>query len=1139
MAAPPKTKPAGPAPSVRYAATRSTDRRSPTYAHGKASAQAVLDTASAVLKSHWDPLSPKLETDFANETKRVLPKLGIKNISDATVSEIAQEAVNTSLDAISTVQSPEQIGQALADGLARTIAANIDDPKLQQDKIYEQVLPQTEAITTANAPELEIAASLGNILQTLTTSPSAPIIAEHINQKVEEQVTEVAPLAAQEEITGVEKNVNAYVQTYQQILVDQLEPILEGKTIPTLEQLQTIKEQTHNLAIETVPEPSFLKTVVIPRTTTSNIGTQISSKPFTAQVAGTVGQSAIIPKTITTNIATSIGFKPFTVQTIEESGLGITQPRMFTFADAAKTKGIGVGIGLSTVPQVQASTFNALITNNGDFNQNFLALTKRLEELEKAKKSGKLSRHEKLERKTLEEKVRLFSNAKKDEIKNPKKIKALRSFFTDLKSGNRLMWASTTTQEITNIYGAEYADISSLILKQGRPSNSFIYQRFRPGINKLAFRFAPQAFMANPNLLAGKARGSLGFRLGSLPAGNLSSIFKNAFSKGAIKGGMGMNPAVGFAKKIRNTLGAVFGGLGAYFLMLGQAAFTGFVIGATIGLTSGAILGAALPVMMLGPAGVLLWPVTIPLGAFAFGIVGGVAGGLIALGLASGSTTAVSAGIGAGVGGVVGGYLGFLVGGAISGAFITFAAAACATTLVGCVLVPIAAVSAPVITLTFTALGALAGAIICGFAGYVVGKYLIDPISNLFESMGNGISGISIGTPSFLGTIGGWFTSAASLGWNAVTGALSSFFSTTTGIIGGIPGFIGSLGSAAVGTTTTMISLVGGTTGMIAGLGTLTVIGVGAAFFSLEAPVQNYTTGDNQYFTINKVADKTNLNNPPPNQDVTFTITLKAKATRLTNIQITDEMNYQNKNGTTSILQDKNGQAFSPVASCQNDLAADQTCTATITINITDTYKDSFIINTVKVTATPEGQASISDSKIASVTVGNPPTNCFIFEGNWTNDDKNLENNAIAQLARSSAYISRLCSTGTVKLKRINSDSFNWAECPNTINISDKGVGNQSNTIYALAHETGHILQCAGQQVYQDFLNASPWSSEGFLCSYPLEKTSFEDFAETIAVYVAWHDFTTPRCSGSINYPTKYPDHYRFAKDKLFGGFEY
>jgi len=953
MAAPPKTKPAGPAPSVRYASARSQGRGSPSYSHGKASAQAVLDAASTVLKSHWDPLSQKLETDFANETKRVLPKLGIKNISDATISGIASEAVDTSLNAISTIQSSEQIGQALADGLTRTISANIQDPKLQQDQIYEQVLPQTEAITTANAPELEKAASLGNILQTFTTSPSAPIIAEHINQKVEEQVTEVAPLAAQEEITGVEKNVNAYVQTYQQLLTDQLAPILESKNIPTLEQLQTIREQTHNTALVTVAGPIDPK-------------------------------SSIVPKTITSNIATSIGFKPFTAQTIEESGLGITRPRMFTFADAAKTKGIGVGIGLSTVPQVQASTFNALITNNGDFNQNFLALTKRLEELEKAKKSGKLSRHEKLERKTLEEKVRLFSNAKKDEIKNPKKIKALRSFFTDLKSGNRLMWASTTTQEITNIYGAEYADISSLILKQGRPSNSFIYQRFRPGINKLAFRFAPQAFMANPNLLAGKARGSLGFRLGGLPAGNLSSIFKNAFTKSAIKGGMGMNPAVGFARKLGKVLGATFGALGLYFLMLGQAAFTGFVIGAAIGATSGAILGAALPVMMLGPAGVLLWPVTIPLGAFAFGIVGGVAGGLIALGLASGSTTAVSTGIGAGVGGAIGAYAGFLAGTFIAQAFLALAIVACTATLVGCVLVPIAVVAEPVIILTSMALGAIGGAIIGGFAGYLIGEFVINPVSNLIGAIGDkisgassSVSGISIGTPGWLSAFGSGFASKVAWAWNGAIGNAGNFLSMVGGGIKGLPGLIAGAGSAATPSTAVAAGVVGGTAGATVGLTALTVIGIGAAFFSLEAPIQNIVAGDNQYYTINKTADPTSLQNPPPDKDVTFTITLTAKALKLTSIQITDEMSYQNKDATVPVTQDKNGQALSPITSCQNNLEPNQTCTATITINVTDAFKDSVIVNTVTVAATPEGQTTaVTDTKTATVIVGNPPASC-------------------------------------------------------------------------------------------------------------------------------------------------------------------
>lgn len=945
MAAPPKNKPTGVAPSVRYATSRSQDRRSPSYSRGQLTAQSVLAEVSTILKSHWDPITPKLETDFVKETKRILPKLGIKNIPDATVSEIAKEAVDTSLDALSTVQSSEQMGQALADSLARSISANIPDPNLHQDKIYEQVLEKTEEIKTENAPQLESSASLGNAILTLTTSPSIPIIAEQVNQKVEEEVSNVAPLASAQEIASTQKSINDYAQNYQEIFANQIHSALDSQQTPSLEQLQTIKGEAHAEAIKLVP----------PQTDPKN---------------------PIDPKTIANEVATSIGLKPLDAKSAEESGLGIAQPSTFTFADAANTQSFGVGIGLSAIPQIQKSSLNALLTNDSNFNQNLLELTKALKDIEQTEKERKLTRQEKSKRKTIELRVKLLTDAKKDELKNPKRIKTLRSFFQDLKSGNRLIWASNQTQAITNTYGAEYADISAYILKEGRPSNSFIYQRFKPGIDNLAFRFAPQAFFANPTLLAGKARGRLGFGLSNLPAGNLSSIFKNAFSKSAIRGGMGMNPAVGFAKKLRNILGGLFGGMGMYFLMLGQAAFTGFLIGAGIGASAGAIFGATLPIVALGPAGVLLWPVTIPLGAFAGGIVGGLAGGLIAFGLASGSTTAVSAGVGAGVGGIIGGWAGFALGQAIGGVLITAAAAACAATLIGCVLVPVAAVADVAITMALTSAFAIGGAIIGGFAGYVVGRFIINPVSNLFGAIGDSLSGISFGTPGFLGTIGGWFTSGASIGWNALLAGANGLWSGLTGGIGSLASGISTVASAAIPSTAVAGALVGGPVAGIGIFGLTTIIFTSAAFFSTQSEVQNHTAGDNQYFTINKTADKTNLPNSSLPQDLTFTITITAKNTKLTNVLVTDVMSYQNKDTTTPVPQDKSGQPISPIASCQNDLEPTKTCTAAITITVTDAFKDSVIINTVKVTATPEGKNPISDSKTATVVVGTPPAQC-------------------------------------------------------------------------------------------------------------------------------------------------------------------
>jgi murein DD-endopeptidase MepM/ murein hydrolase activator NlpD len=952
MAAPPENKPGNQPPSVRYATTRSQDRRSPAVSHGKATAQAVLAEVSSVLKSHWDPIKPKLETDFTEETKRVLLKLGIKNVSDATVSVIAKEAVDTSLDALSTVQSSEQIGQALADGLSRSISANIPDPDLRQDKIYEEVLPETEAIKTENTAALENTASLGNAILTITTSPTIPIIAEHINQTVEEQIAQVAPLASEQEIANTQKSIDTYTQNYQQTFTDEILTSLDSKKTPSLEQIQTAKEKAHTQAIESVP-------------------------------AQTDPKNPIDPKTIATVVATSVGLKPLDARSAEEAGLGIAQPGTFTFSDAAKTEGLGVGVAIATIPKVQASSFNALLTNSSDFKDDLLSLTKKLQELEQAKKTRTLSRQEKSQRKTIEQKVKIFSKAIEDERKNPKKIKTLRSFFQDLKSGNRLVWASNKTQEITNIYGGEYADISSYILKEGRPSSSFIYQRFKPGIDKLALRFAPQAFLANPTLLAGKARGSLGIGLGGLPVGNLSSILKNAFSKQALAGGMGMNPSIGFAKKLAKVLGALFGGIGAYFLALGQAAFTGFLIGAGIGATGGAIFGAALPVAMLGPAGVLLWPVTIPLGAFAGGIVGGIAGGLIALGLASGSATMVSTGVGAGLGGVIGGYVGFLLGSAISGAFITFAAAACAATLVGCVLVPIAAVSAPVITLTFTALGALAGAAIGGFAGYLIGNYLINPISNFFGAVGDGFGGFFGGATGGISTGGGFLGSIlgngiglVNAGWNGLVAGAGGLWGGVTSGVGWLTNGISTVASAAIPSTAVTGAFVGGSVAGIGIIGVTTILVTSAAFFSAESAAQNHIAGENQYFTVNKTADKTSLPNSASPQDLTFTITITAKALKLTSVQVTDEMNYQNKDTSTPVPNDKSGQPITPIASCQNDLEPNATCTAVITISVTDAFKDSVIVNTVKVKATPEGKDPVSDSKTATVTVGNPPASC-------------------------------------------------------------------------------------------------------------------------------------------------------------------
>ncbi|HSX58446.1 MAG TPA: hypothetical protein VLE47_04225 [Candidatus Saccharimonadales bacterium] len=184
-------------------------------------------------------------------------------------------------------------------------------------------------------------------------------------------------------------------------------------------------------------------------------------------------------------------------------------------------------------------------------------------------------------------------------------------------------------------------------------------------------------------------------------------------------------------------------------------------------------------------------------------------------------------------------------------------------------------------------------------------------------------------------------------------------------------------------------------------------------------------------------------------------------------------------------------------------------------------------------------------SVVATVTIGNAAASCYSFVGDWTAAERQSEEAAIAHISQAPALLSKICSKGSVTLTRVHGQAFNTTNCPGNINITEQGIGSLKQTAFTLAHESGHILQCLGDPTWKDFQNLAPYASEGYICSYPYEAVfghsegvSSEDYAEMIGIYVSWPNFRTSLC-GVINMPTQYPLHYNFAKDKLFGGYQF
>lgn len=301
----------------------------------------------------------------------------------------------------------------------------------------------------------------------------------------------------------------------------------------------------------------------------------------------------------------------------------------------------------------------------------------------------------------------------------------------------------------------------------------------------------------------------------------------------------------------------------------------------------------------------------------------------------------------------------------------------------------------------------------------------------------------------------------------------------------------------------------------------------------------NEEEGGSAYIIVTKTASPNSFpdNNPG---DVSYSISVKATAGDLNNIRISDV--FAVFGGTTKITPP-------PISGAPSSLADGESFSTTVSVSLAG-LKDSLVTNTITVTAdvkTINGDTKTGETRStsASVSIGKPPTGCFVFSdapthdafgftsGPW--DDKSAILNAIATLSRSSSYMAQLCSGGPISLWRVRADFGGGSVSgPNGIFLYNAGVRGLS-ALYTLAHESGHVLSWR-TGLFSRFHNEGIWRREGSLWTYPGYSgyTESEDFAETIADYVVYKVYVFKKGTARFSFLPRYPLHYDFAKS-IFG----
>lgn len=172
-------------------------------------------------------------------------------------------------------------------------------------------------------------------------------------------------------------------------------------------------------------------------------------------------------------------------------------------------------------------------------------------------------------------------------------------------------------------------------------------------------------------------------------------------------------------------------------------------------------------------------------------------------------------------------------------------------------------------------------------------------------------------------------------------------------------------------------------------------------------------------------------------------------------------------------------------------------------------------------------------------------TLCFNFV-NFPENVLATEQQAANIIGQAENYVRTLCSRGPITVRYIDAPSGPNGWCGvagNGITIYQCGAGNLGNTLYTLAHESGHI-HAGLSNAFQAYLQSGAWQNEGQVCTYPYDNSVYESYPEMIAVYIGGPNPPPGFAVGSSgvsrlgcfggNFRTGMPDTWQFARDSIF-----
>jgi len=287
-----------------------------------------------------------------------------------------------------------------------------------------------------------------------------------------------------------------------------------------------------------------------------------------------------------------------------------------------------------------------------------------------------------------------------------------------------------------------------------------------------------------------------------------------------------------------------------------------------------------------------------------------------------------------------------------------------------------------------------------------------------------------------------------------------------------------------------------------------------------EATITGSGTATNPYIDIKKEVDARQFKNPPV--QVTYTVTISAKRGDLTNISF--------ENVCQVMREGSEGNCPAEVPEAPESISTTTPFVYTYSETYSgNSYQDSLVLDTFSITADAPGVSATQTSASASVIIGNPPTQCFVPDGDWPSDFLVNLTAAIEYMTSNySILATKVCSGGTILL-RYNSSSnatyWGWYH-GSWIEFYSLGLDTEPHARYILFHESGHALADRIPSLYMNFLSWGGIANEVPRCFYNYDPNSYDErFAEGVSFYA------NDPCG---NFQTQTPHIYEFMRDVVY-----